>query len=202
VPAHGDLFVALVSNRAALLVCAGAMATDPSVRALLENDRGLLRWLVRTAPAGFALVGRSLSIANNKVNVPGGAWAEVVWETLATERVTRPADFIRAIASRDGGRLAWFFDTVATMEPDRLAMVLPPGSPESAIEQARALYASFRLADPNWRLEDHAYLRGAADPWIVATQVAVRNGVVAEPAWPWLWQAVFDRTDISRREAA
>ena len=44
-------------NRAVLLVCAGAMNTDASMRALLERDRGLLRWIVRTSPAAFWLAG-------------------------------------------------------------------------------------------------------------------------------------------------
>jgi hypothetical protein len=202
IPPRGDLFIALVSNRSALLVCAGAAATDPSVRTLLQEDRGLLRSLVRTAPAGFALVARSLRIVNGKVDVPGGAPAEAVWETLAAERVSRPADFIRAIVLRDGGRLAWFFDTLATIGPERLALVLPGGPADQAIERARAFYASFRAADQNWRLEEHPFLRGAADPWMIATRFAIRDGALAGPAWTWLWQAVFDKVDISRREAA
>jgi hypothetical protein len=193
IPPRGDLFIALVSNRSALLVCAGATATDPSVRALLENDRGLLRWLVRTAPAGFALVARSLRVVNGRVVVPGGAAAEPMWETLAAERVSRPADFIRAIASRDAGRLALFFDTLATMGAERLAMVLPAGS---------TLYSIFRTIDQNWRLEEHPFLRGTADPWMISTRLAIRDRVIAGPPWPWLWQAVLDETDISRRDAA
>ena len=201
VPARGDLFIPLVSNRSALLVCAGAAATDPSVRSLLQDDRGLLRWLVKTAPAGFALVARSLRIVNGKVEVPGGAAAEPMWEALAAERVSRPADFIRAIASRDGGRLAWFFDTLSTAGSERLAMVLS-ASADPAGERARTFYGSFRAADQNWRLEEHPFLRGAADPWMITTRIAVQDGAVASPAWAWLWQAVFDKLDIPRREAA
>ena len=52
-PDRADLFAALVANRSVLLVCAGAMNADPSMRALLERDRGLLRWIVKTAPAAF-----------------------------------------------------------------------------------------------------------------------------------------------------
>lgn len=59
--APADLFAGLIANRAVLLVCAGALQTDTSVRALLERDRGLLRWITRTAPAAFWLSSRSLS---------------------------------------------------------------------------------------------------------------------------------------------
>ncbi len=200
VPARADLFIPLVSNRSALLVCAGAAATDSSVRALLLDDRGLLKSLVRLSPAGFALVARSLRIVNGRIDVPGGAAAEPIWEALAAERVTRPADFIRALAARDGGRLAWFFDTLTTIGPERLGIVLS-GSPAEQSERVRAFYASFRAADQNWRLEEHPFLRGVADPWMITTRLGVRNGAVAAPAWAWLWQAVFDKLDIPRRDA-
>jgi hypothetical protein len=64
-PDKADLFGALLSNRSALLVCAGAMATDPSMRALLERDRNLLRWIVKTAPAAFWIAARNLRIASS-----------------------------------------------------------------------------------------------------------------------------------------
>ena len=58
-----DLFAALISNRSVLLVCAGAMTTDASTRQLLERDRGLLRWIARSAPAAFWLSARSIRIS-------------------------------------------------------------------------------------------------------------------------------------------
>jgi hypothetical protein len=200
-PDRADLFPALVTNRAALLVAAGTMAADPSVRALLERDRGLLRFLMRTAPGAFWLAARSLRVGPDRFVVPGGAAAEPIWEALAGERVTRPADFIRALVSRDGGRLAWFFDTVAGMDPDRLAAAFGPGPLFAQAEQARAFYSAFRAADQNWKLEEHPFLRGVADPWMAATQVAVANGAVAGPTWQWLWEALFDRSDTSAKDA-
>lgn len=201
-PEDSDLFSAIVANRSALLVCAGAMATDASVRALLDRDDGLLRWLVRNAPAGFAQAARSLRLERNRVRVPGGASSEPAWESLAAERVDRPADFIRAIASRDAGRLAWFFDTLASLPPERLALALPEGPPAVRLARARELYTSFRSADQNWHLEDHPFLRGVADPWLVVTSVGVRDGAVAPPASTWMWRALFDRDDLTRRDAA
>lgn len=198
---RAEIFPALVANRGALLVAVGAMATDASIRSLLERDRGLLRFLARTSPAGFWVSARSLRIADDRIVVPGGSAAEPIWEALAEERVTRPAEFVRAIASRDGGRLAWFFDTVATMSVDRLAAAFGPGPVDAQIEQARAFYTAFRVSDQNWRLEEHPFLRSVADPWMVATQMGVRNGQVAAPSWQWLWEALFDRFDISRRQA-
>ena len=170
-PDKADLFGALISNRSALLVCAGAMAADPSMRALLERDRGLLKWIVKTAPAAFWIAARDLRIEKDRVIVPGGAAAEPIWEALVEVKVTRPADFLRALLARDSGRLAWFYDTVGTMSPERMAAAFGAPPIDAQIEEARAFYGAFRSADSNWKLEEHPFLRGTTDPWIVSSQI-------------------------------
>jgi hypothetical protein len=197
-----DLFAALISNRPAMLVCAGALIADPSLRALLAHDRGLLRGIVRTAPAAFWQSARSLKVDHDRVIVPGGAAAEPVWEALVEIKVTRPADFFRALLVKDSGRLAWFYDTVATMTPDRLAATLGAGPVQAQLEQARLLYEAFRSADSNWKLEEHPFLRGTTDPWIVSSQIAISDGAVAAPNAQWFWNELFDRTEITRKSAA
>jgi hypothetical protein len=200
-PRGADLFAALISNRSVLLVCAGVLSTDPSVRSLLDRDRGLLRAIVRTSPAAFWHSARSLEIEQDRVAVPGGAAAEPIWEALAAEKVTRPADFLRSLLSRDNGRLAWFYDSIATMSAERRAAAFGGGPIEARLEVARMFYSAFRSADSNWRLEDHPFLRGITDPWVISSQVDVLDGAVAPPAAQWLWQVLFDRSDIPRRAA-
>ena len=197
-----DLFAGLLSNRAVLLVCAGAMNTDASTRALLERDRGLLRWIVRTSPAAFWLSARSIKIEKNRIVVPGGTAAEPIWEALAAEKVTRVPEFLRALLSRDTGRLAWFYDAMSVTTPERMAHVFGAGPIELQIEQARALYQVFRSADSNWRLEEHPFLRGVSDPWIVTSQIAVAQGGVSPPNGQRFWEELFDRADVTRRDAA
>ena len=197
-----DLFAALISNRAVLLVCAGAMSTDASTRALLERDRGLLRSIARTSPAAFWVAARSIRIERNRVSVPGGSAAEPIWEALAAEKVTRVPEFLRALLSRDGGRLAWFYDAVAAMTAERMAHVFGQGPIDVQIEQTRALYQVFRSADSNWRLEDHPFLRGVTDPWIVASRIALDGDRVAPPATQWFWEAVFERSGQTRKSIA
>ena len=46
-----------------------------------------------------------------RVLVPGGTAAEPIWEALVEVKVTRPGDFVRALLTRDSGRLAWFYDS-------------------------------------------------------------------------------------------
>ena len=197
-----DLFAALISNRAVLLVCAGAMNTDASMRALLERDRGLLRWIARTSPAAFWISARSIKIERNRVSVPGGSAAEPIWEALAAEKVTRVPEFLRALLTRDAGRLAWFYDAMSAITPERRAQVFGDGPVDLQIEQVRTLYQVFRSADSNWRLEDHPFLRGVSDPWIVTSQIAIAQGSVAPPNGQPFWEELFDRVDLTRRDAA
>jgi hypothetical protein len=196
---RGDLFAALISNRSVLLVCAGAMNTDASVRSLLERDRGLLRYIARSAPATFWVAARSLRLEKDRVVVPGGSAADPIWEALAGEKVARPVEFIRVLLSRDSGRLAWFYDAVAAMPPDRRGLIFGHGPIELQIEQTRALYSTFRSSDSNWRLEDHPFLRGVTDPWMVTSQVGIADGAVAPPNEQRFWEALFERGDLSRR---
>lgn len=196
---RGDLFAALISNRSVLLVCAGALNTDASVRSLLERDRGLLRYIARSAPAAFWIAGRSLRLEKDRVAVPGGPAADPIWEALAGEKVTRPAEFIRVLLSRDSGRLAWFYDSIAAMPPDRRSVIYGQGPIELQIEQTRALYSTFRSSDSNWRLEDHPFLRGVTDPWMVTSNIGIANGAVAPPNDQRFWETLFDRGDFSRR---
>ena len=200
-PDKADLFGAILSNRSALLACAGALATDPSMRALLERDRGLLKWIVKTAPAAFWITARHLKVDKDRVIVPGGAAAEPIWEAIVEVKVTRPADFIRALLARDSGRLAWFYDTVGTMTPERFTAAFGAAPLELQIEQARGFYSAFRSADSNWRLEEHPFLRGTTDPWIVSSQVDLVDAAVAPPAEPWFWEELFERSEITRRQA-
>ena len=201
-PGKADVFAALISNRPAMLVCAGTMATDPSMRAMLDRDRGLLKWIVKTAPAAYWIAARSFKIESDRVAVPGGAAAEPIWEALVDVKVTRPADFFRALLMRDGGRLAWFYDTLGSIEPARFAAVLGSAPITEQLDRVRTLYNAFRSADSNWKLEEHPFLRGTTDPWIVTTQIDLQDGGVAPPADQWFWEALFDRSDITRQEAS
>ena len=201
-PDKADLFGSLISNRSALLVCAGAMAADPSMRALLDRDRGLLKWILKTAPAAFWIAARDFRIEKDRVIVPGGAAAEPIWEALVEVKVTKPADFIRALLARDSGRLAWFYDTIGTMSPERMTAAFGAPPINLQIEEARAFYSAFRSADSNWKLEEHPFLRGTSDPWIVSSQIDLLGSAVAPPAEQWFWETLFDRSEITRRSAA
>ncbi|HEY7862549.1 MAG TPA: hypothetical protein VIE39_02755, partial [Thermoanaerobaculia bacterium] len=196
---EADLFSAIVNNRSALLFCSGATAADSSVRILLERDRNLTRWIFRRAPGAFSIAGRSLRLADGRVAVPGGSDGEAVWEALAGASPARPGDFIRALLGRDGGRLAWFYDAMASLPSERAAQVVAGVTPGRRVEQARDLYSSFRDTDQNWRVEDHPFMRNAADP------PSVLSGFDAPGAGPLssqgFWEILFSRGDIGPDDA-
>ena len=194
-----DLFAALISNRAVLLVCSGTLNGDASLRALLERDRGLLRWIARTTPAAFWQAARSISIDRDGVRVPGGKDAEPIWEALVGERVTRVPEFLRLLLSKDGGRLAWFFDSMMLVAPEHWALAIGSGPLAAQLENGRSLYQSFRSADSNWRMEEHPFLRGVTDPSIVTPRIGIQDDGIAPPAAQWFWETLFERHDIARK---
>lgn len=198
---RGDIFAALINNRAAMLVCAGALVTDPATRAFLERDRSLFKWILRTAPGAFWIAAHSLKVERDRVVVPGGAAAEPIWEALAVEKVTRPSEFVRSLLTRDSGRLAWFFDAMGSMAAERFAVAFGSGPLESRLDQVRTMYAAFRGADSNWHLEEHPFMRGTTDPWIVSSQIAFTGTGVAPPNAQWLWDELFDHADLPRKNA-
>lgn len=189
------LFEAMVQDRAAMLLHYGLAGADPQVRALVASNRDFLRWIHRNAPGAIALAGASLGMEGGAIAVPGGPEAEPLWEALTGEPPRQPEAFLRALLSRDRGRLAWFFDTLTQVDDARLAVVLGPA--ERREERVRALYQAFLNADPNWTVEARPFLRTQADGWMIVREVAVDDGRVAPPNDAGLWTYVFGRTDLS-----
>ena len=132
-----DLFRRLSGNRRALMVAVGLMATDDSIRSLMARDRDLLSFVHREGASAFAIVARSLRIDRDRVVVPGGQGAETIWQRLAGSSTDQPSAFLRALVSRDRGRLAWYFDCLAQMDDGRLAAAWPDNGSRCAPRQRR-----------------------------------------------------------------
>lgn len=197
-PRSGDLFARLVTDRNALLLAAGLMSTDDSIRTFLARDRDLLKWIYQHGAGAFVVVARRLEIAGNSIRTPGGEQGAAVWRALVGEPVTRPAQFLRLLLSKDGGRLAWYFDTIAGLDPQHLAAAWTLPGPDAG----DALYSVFRESDPQWRLQEHPFRRGLADAWTVATQVDVDGKHAASPLPQPMWNAIFSESRLSEEQAA
>jgi hypothetical protein len=188
------LFERLSGDRRALLVAVGLMATDESIRSLMARDRDLLTFVHREGAAAFAIVGRSLRVDRDRVVVPGGQGAEAVWQRLAGSPTDQPSAFLRALVSRDRGRLAWYFDCLAQMDDARLAAAWPDGGVDARRDNAGALYSAFRESDVQWVIPDQPYRRNIADPWTIVMTADVQAGRLLGPSPEVFWEYVFSNS--------
>ena len=186
-----DLFRRLSGNRRALMVAVGLMATDDSIRSLMARDRDLLSFVHREGASAFAIVARSLRIDRDRVVVPGGQGAETIWQRLAGSSTDQPSAFLRALVSRDRGRLAWYFDCLAQMDDGRLAAAWPDNGLDARRDNAAALYAAFRESDVQWVIPEQPYRRNIADPWTIVMTADVQGGRLLGPSPEVFWEYVF-----------
>lgn len=200
-PAKADMFSAIGERRAALLLTSGATAADLSIRTFLDDNRDLARWILQNAPGAFAVVGRSLQMAGGRIVTPGGPAADPVWEAVVGVAPSRPAPFIRNLLSRDEGRLAWFFESVVSLGPERQAWLLGDLSAPDAAARARDVAAAFRETDPSWNLERHPFQRSAADLSSVLRLIDLDGGRITGPSWQSFWQEILSRNSLSLRDA-
>ena len=198
-PEERDLFVRLVSDRNSLILAAGLMATDDSVRALLARDRDLLRFIHQNAAGAFNVAARRLRIVDGRIVVPGGASGDTIWRTLSGETPTRAGPFLRALLTRDQGRLAWYYDTIGGLDSERLAAAWPGPDP---LSPAVELYGAFRDSDPQWRLSDQPFRRSLFDAWTILTQVDVLAGAVRTPLPRESWNQLFTNSRLSVSQAS
>jgi hypothetical protein len=197
-PASRDLFIRIVSDRTALLVAYGLTSTTDRARVFFSRERDLLRSIYQQAAGTFALVARRLDVVDGKVVVPGGPGAEAVWTNLVGVPPSRPGQFLRALLTKDQGRLAWYFDVIAGLDADRLTVAWPSGG--SATLHAMALYQAFREPDPQWRTPDQPFRRGAIDAWMVLTQNRVSGGAVQSPLPQATWALLFSDSQPSAEQ--
>ena len=199
-PAPTDLFTRIVTDRQALMTAAGLIAGPDSLRAYLTRDRDLLRFIYQQGAAAFAIVARRLEIDGGRIVVPGGRGAEAAWETLTGVPPSRAGAFVRALLIKDGGRLAWYYDTIGGLDSAQLAAAWPESI--AAAERGRGLYPAFRDVDPQWRLPEQPYRRGAIDAWMVLTQNRSADGFAASPLPQATWSLLFSNERVSQGQLA
>jgi hypothetical protein len=194
-PAPGDLFTRITTDRAALLTASGLTSASDSLRTWLARERDLLRFVYQQGAPAFAIVARRLEIDGGRIVVPGGPGAEAAWEALTGVAPSRAEAFVRALLTKDDGRLAWYYDTIASLDAAQLAAAWP--TTVAAAERGRSLYPAFRDVDPQWRLLDQPYRRGAIDAWMVLTQNRSADGFVASPLPQATWALLFSDNRIN-----
>jgi len=185
-PPDADLFRALVMNRGALLVAAGAMQSGPGLRAWLAEEPRLLEDVVTKWAGSFAQAAMALQVEGGRVVVPGGTPLDAAWTALVGAPPTRPNEFLRRLLARDEGHLARFYGTIGRLDDDTRAALLQPVDGEDAVRALGATYHVARAADAPWDPNDHPYQLSYADlPSVLRALGPIGPGAFLTSAGRW-----------------
>lgn len=173
----------LRSRNAAVLYCA-LIALDDDTRAWLTGQRDLIADLAGHDAPAFLLAASALRVSGGAVQVPGGEPAQSAWEAIVGKRLNEPAAFVRALLSRDDGRLAYFFGALAQLTPAQIYYALGLDAPDASTRAAEAhrLYNVFHRLGHGWNVADRAFWRATLDPALLAAQL--RTDATGRPVVP------------------
>lgn len=187
----------IMGDRRAALLYYGLSALDDETLAWLGPDRATLEHLGEH-PGMFAAFGRSLRVESARIAVPGGADAEPLWAALVGVHPAKAAAFVQQLF-RGNGRQAFFYDTLAHLDPGRQRLALGLQLPEAARgERFVALFDSFANGTDAWDIEDHPFSRPAFDAAVMLAALRVTpEGDLAGPRSRRLWERVFMGDEIA-----
>lgn len=182
-----------------LFLYLGLLNLDRETRTWLATEPDLFRRLHAELAATFAAFGRGIRVRDGAIVVPGGSDAVAAWEELAGARVTDPAEFAARVLSRDRGRLAYFYDLAAHLEPAPLAWLLgahPSGlRPErERVRFLRDVYGRTRQFAPSWHARDQPFLKPHPDPALALAVVTLNAAGTIGPAW---WPTLLERVTVT-----
>ncbi len=187
---------AILRDRQAALLYYGLIHAGPGTLSLAASSSDVLALLGRRASA-FAAFGSSFALSEGRVVPPGGPSRAAVWELVVQQPVANPSRFLAKLLEHDDGRLAWFYETLARLEPGALAFAMG-GADASLDTQVAALTALYRVFEPIARdlgqpAERDPLVRPALDPSLLLLQLrALPTGRLAPPGSASFWEAVFE----------
>jgi len=189
----------LVADDDTLFFYLGLLNLDRETRAWLSTEPDLFRRLHAELAAPFAGFGRGIRVRDGAVVVPGGPGAVTSWEELAGARVTDPAGFVTRVLSRDRGRLAYFYDLAAHLDPDRLGWLLGthqagPGSGRDRVRFVRGVYGRVERFAPSWHAREQPFLKPHPDPALALAGVTMTAAGKVGPAW---WPTLLERVTVT-----
>ena len=180
----------IISDRRSALFYYGLMSLDDQTLTFLGQHVAVLQHLRNDRAGVFATLGRSVRVRNGQVVVPGGAPAVAAWTSLVGETPEAADVFIRALMGRDDGRLAYFYDLAAHLDPTRRAFLLGlDGDPGGASRRARDVYARFPQTAA-WKIDERPFFRPMFDAAMALSFVDVKADHTVGPEW---WPSLFER---------
>jgi hypothetical protein len=196
---------AILEDRQACLLYAGLAALDPPTLDAIAAAPGLESDLYERAGT-FAAFARALHVRDGAIVPPGGPETAALWEAVAGEKLHAVRAFVRALFARDGGRLAYLFDTIAALDPPRQRFALSLGvrNGDDRLDRFRKLASLFASYDESWRIRSTPFSRPAVDPGLLLHVLPVSpEGALPPPDSRAFWTDVFaDRPLDSRASAA
>lgn len=181
-----ELYRAILRSREASLLFYGVQAMTTETRAFLAKTPGVVQWLLGRAPAVAAFGGAFRVAADGRMLMPGGAEAADLWESLTGESLNRPDQFVRVLFGRDGGRLAYFAETMWALDEPRARFALGLWLADRRLRRERfaALYEVFAQIEPTWSVADAPFTRPSYDASLLLANVHLNDaGVMAAPAY-------------------
>ena len=191
------LLSAITSSRGAALFYYGLLSLDEETRAWLVTQPELIAELAGPRAAAFVVAAPGLRVRGTSIALPGGSAAAEGWESLVGRPASDPAGFVRALVTRDQGRLAFFFGTLAQLTPAQLRLVLALDSQDVAVrgDAAQRLHDAFERILRDWRVDDSVFWRPAVDPALLATSLRRDPaGLPRVPGTRAFWTTVFADT--------
>ena len=199
VPDEG-LCGAILGDRRAALLYYGLASLDEPTRLALAGQRALLTRIYAEHAGSFATLARSLRIENGRLVTPGGAAAAAMWARLVGESPSRPPQFIEHLFRRDDSRLAYFYDTLAHLDPAGLAFATSAAEADAGarFDRFARLYRAFEPTLRTWQPELRPFYRITGDAADLLLRLRVTpDGRLASPASRGLWEAAFEAADLS-----
>ncbi|MCX6539850.1 MAG: hypothetical protein NT151_13090 [Acidobacteria bacterium] len=196
----GVLLAAILMDRRASLLFVGLSATDATTRAYIAARPDLLDAIYRTSRvAALAAHGQSLRVRDGRVDVPGGAGAVPLWESLVGEAIIRPDRFLLELLGRNDGQVAILYDAIAYLDEAGQTFVLGLGqrNVEPRVVRFRALYAASLTANAGGNPVDHPFSHNVYDAaHILAMMRFSPDGRPQAPAWRKLWDRALASDEI------
>lgn len=194
------LVPAILESRGAALLYCGLLHLDDATREWLAGEPDLLGDLASPrAAAVFLVASPGLRVRTRRMVLPGGMEADPIWEALADAEVDRPAEFVRRVLDRRGGRFAYFLGALSQLSAGEIRYALKLDRPDAGarIAAAKRLLAVFESLGAHWSIEDRPFWRPALDPALLLKDLDVdERGRPALPGTQRFWRAVFRDLDL------
>lgn len=190
-----QLLAAILSDRRAALLCRGLSGLDEETLAYYAGHPALVAWLYEHAAPAFSALGPAVHVRADRVAVPGGEPARVLWEAAVAAPASSPDAFVRALFLDPGARLAYLYDVLATTTPEARAFALGMWMPGDAVRMQRfqALTLAMRSAYHEWDVNALPFSRPLSDLAILLLRMKFDpSGRPAPPASRQFWSTALD----------